>query len=379
MSSIDNINQNVIGWYHSHPHITAMPSHVDVKTQGSYQLLDAGFIGLIFSVFDKGRFEICAFQSRGIGSKIEECKWETIEIPVLISHNLLPSSYELSTSNNQLNYIPNFSENYVALQSVLLNEEKQLFLDIINSSSNYIELSLLDKSRICEVYKSSLLRLMDLQLNPTLLALRSRTRTLERELLQLKEECKDIPAFQQQQEYQQQFQQQEQEEQQENFIASKFSSRLNVLELLIPSWANTTHALRNAINGLVVNIESLPSCWSSGVNVNSFNHNSPHILSITPTIRTNTSILEPTSNSPWSVLIDGQRMNSLQIISINSVNSSNSSYDCNWILDQQQQSNFFILRFNIVGKEIVGDISNEEREHLVNLFNNVLGVNLHLK
>lgn len=45
----------VIGWYHSHPHITVLPSHVDVATQASYQQLDAGFIGIIFSTFNQVR------------------------------------------------------------------------------------------------------------------------------------------------------------------------------------------------------------------------------------------------------------------------------------------------------------------------------------
>jgi hypothetical protein len=81
----------VIGWYHSHPHITVNPSHVgmqcvsflsshcypnrlpflfittylvlivlvlfclfvlDILTQWNYQMLDKGFIGLIFSCFN---------------------------------------------------------------------------------------------------------------------------------------------------------------------------------------------------------------------------------------------------------------------------------------------------------------------------------------
>ncbi|XP_014498577.1 lys-63-specific deubiquitinase BRCC36 [Vigna radiata var. radiata] len=58
----------VIGWYHSHPHITVLPSHVDVNTQAMYQLLDTGFIGLIFSCFSEdvnkvGRIQVIAFQS----------------------------------------------------------------------------------------------------------------------------------------------------------------------------------------------------------------------------------------------------------------------------------------------------------------------------
>lgn len=59
----------VIGWYHSHPHITAAPSHVDARTQGQYQSLHQGFAGLICAVFqqrDEAIFpsiKIVAFQS----------------------------------------------------------------------------------------------------------------------------------------------------------------------------------------------------------------------------------------------------------------------------------------------------------------------------
>uniref|UniRef100_A0A2K5M0I5 MPN domain-containing protein n=1 Tax=Cercocebus atys TaxID=9531 RepID=A0A2K5M0I5_CERAT len=41
----------VAGWYHSHPHITVWPSHVDVRTQVMCQMMDQGFVGLIFSCF----------------------------------------------------------------------------------------------------------------------------------------------------------------------------------------------------------------------------------------------------------------------------------------------------------------------------------------
>lgn len=64
----------VVGWYHSHPHITVLPSHVDVKTQHSYQHMDKDFIGLIFACFLKAksdneqsqsstRMQLIAFQS----------------------------------------------------------------------------------------------------------------------------------------------------------------------------------------------------------------------------------------------------------------------------------------------------------------------------
>ncbi|KAI7907421.1 JAB1/Mov34/MPN/PAD-1 ubiquitin protease-domain-containing protein [Cokeromyces recurvatus] len=58
----------VIGWYHSHPHITVFPSHVDIKTQLSQQLMDDRFFGIIVSCFDSNnenteKIQITCFQS----------------------------------------------------------------------------------------------------------------------------------------------------------------------------------------------------------------------------------------------------------------------------------------------------------------------------
>jgi proteasome lid subunit RPN8/RPN11 len=47
------VHTRVLGWYHSHPHITPYPSHVDLRTQAIYQLIDPVWVGLIFSVFDQ--------------------------------------------------------------------------------------------------------------------------------------------------------------------------------------------------------------------------------------------------------------------------------------------------------------------------------------
>ncbi|CDW53936.1 JAB and DAGK acc and C1 1 and DAGK cat domain con taining protein [Trichuris trichiura] len=59
----------VIGWYHSHPHITVFPSAVDNRTQEEYQnAFDPMWIGLIFAVFNNeedtglGRVQYLAFQ-----------------------------------------------------------------------------------------------------------------------------------------------------------------------------------------------------------------------------------------------------------------------------------------------------------------------------
>jgi len=65
----ERVGARVVGWYHSHPHITVLPSHVDSRTQGSMQSLGAGFVGLIFEAFSNdvrtgiGSLNAIAFQS----------------------------------------------------------------------------------------------------------------------------------------------------------------------------------------------------------------------------------------------------------------------------------------------------------------------------
>ncbi|KAK0174369.1 hypothetical protein PV327_010146 [Microctonus hyperodae] len=63
-------SMRILGWYHSHPHITVFPSHVDVGTQATYQMMEQGFVGLIFSVFNESKdtkeqeIVLTCFQSR---------------------------------------------------------------------------------------------------------------------------------------------------------------------------------------------------------------------------------------------------------------------------------------------------------------------------
>ncbi|XP_068946375.1 lys-63-specific deubiquitinase BRCC36 [Petaurus breviceps papuanus] len=83
----------VVGWYHSHPHITVWPSHVDVRTQAMYQMMDQGFVGLIFSCFieDKntktGRLLYTCFQSVQAQKSSD---YERIEIPIhVVPHDTI--------------------------------------------------------------------------------------------------------------------------------------------------------------------------------------------------------------------------------------------------------------------------------------------------
>ncbi|XP_043818862.1 lys-63-specific deubiquitinase BRCC36 [Dromiciops gliroides] len=83
----------VVGWYHSHPHITVWPSHVDVRTQAMYQMMDQGFVGLIFSCFieDKntktGRLLYTCFQSVQAQKSAD---YERIEVPIhVVPHDTI--------------------------------------------------------------------------------------------------------------------------------------------------------------------------------------------------------------------------------------------------------------------------------------------------
>ncbi|KAF4399759.1 hypothetical protein G4B88_022842 [Cannabis sativa] len=94
----------VIGWYHSHPHITVLPSHVDVRTQGMYQLLDSGFIGLIFSCFSEdsfkvGRIQVIAFQS-------SDGKQSQISRPISLSPVNRNSVIDLESSSSSAEIAP---------------------------------------------------------------------------------------------------------------------------------------------------------------------------------------------------------------------------------------------------------------------------------
>ncbi|CAL9132099.1 unnamed protein product [Musa textilis] len=107
----------VIGWYHSHPHITVLPSHVDVRTQAMYQLLEHGFIGLIFSCFSEdaqkvGKIQVIAFQSMDgkqrqappvtNSSIIEvESSWSSSDNTFLVSTPALAESFEQDTGDSR--------------------------------------------------------------------------------------------------------------------------------------------------------------------------------------------------------------------------------------------------------------------------------------
>lgn len=123
------LESRVIGWYHSHPKITPWPSHVDLNSQGNYQQLDQGFVGLIFSTFsedseNKGKVEMHAFQSRKKTTQ-NGTVWEEIIIPVIV----------ISSDGYPEIALPRI----IHLLEILGQEEKNEFLKSSENSTNVLK------------------------------------------------------------------------------------------------------------------------------------------------------------------------------------------------------------------------------------------------
>jgi len=157
---------NIIGWYHSHPHITVNPSHVDVRTQGNYQNLDARFIGLIFSAFSKrndappeeanrpGKIDMVCFQEQ-YGKE----KYVPMEIFPVVEICRRPCLQSL-----------------LQLPQILLDEEKELFLKARNTLKD--ELSIFENNCL---FGKSLCHIMQQVAAPVLEVLTSIRRRIDEE------------------------------------------------------------------------------------------------------------------------------------------------------------------------------------------------------
>eukprot|EP01090_Pellita_catalonica_P006696 TRINITY_DN16995_c0_g1_i1.p1 TRINITY_DN16995_c0_g1~~TRINITY_DN16995_c0_g1_i1.p1 ORF type:complete len:279 (+),score=34.60 TRINITY_DN16995_c0_g1_i1:31-837(+) len=168
----------VIGWYHSHPHITVLPSHVDVRTQASYQLMDNGFVGLIVSCFNydavhNGKIQMIAFQSLpGIGGKSPE----EITVPLHLVPALMPS--------------PNTFIKMVQLQKILFEEGKATYEQAIRDKN----LHPFTQIHHSAVYTKSLCRLLENGCNPLIELLEERQKQNEEKLKRLQSKKRKLLA-----------------------------------------------------------------------------------------------------------------------------------------------------------------------------------------
>ena len=138
----------VIGWYHSHPHITVWPSHVDVRTQAMYQMMDEGFIGLIFSVFNqdksgRNKIEMTCFQSVDESYDGMPPQYRRLEVPVHISRSVVYSKPNLLS--------------LVELPSILSAEEQELYTKAVENN----QLDLLTHIHNAAEYSKSLCHIVE--------------------------------------------------------------------------------------------------------------------------------------------------------------------------------------------------------------------------
>ncbi|TPX77165.1 hypothetical protein CcCBS67573_g01583 [Chytriomyces confervae] len=112
ISHADATKTAVVGWAHSHPHITVLPSHVDLRCQRDQQMLSEAFVGVIISVFNdfKGiqRVQVIAFRTIKDGGDLVR-----VEVPVFIQ----PGGGIQPDALRQLMRIP----------EIFLQEEKEFF------------------------------------------------------------------------------------------------------------------------------------------------------------------------------------------------------------------------------------------------------------
>ncbi|XP_060559396.1 lys-63-specific deubiquitinase BRCC36-like [Ruditapes philippinarum] len=165
----------VIGWYHSHPHITVWPSHVDVRTQAMYQMMDPGFVGLIFSVFNQdkntkqNRVQVTCFQASDNSSD-----YTRIEIPM----HIVPSKKIGSACIQSLVTLPN----------ILTMEEEEAY----QRAAENKDLDLITKVHNASVYTKSLCHVIDVMNGPVLQTLENRLERNKNRIQALEKEKEDL-------------------------------------------------------------------------------------------------------------------------------------------------------------------------------------------
>ena len=151
----------VIGWYHSHPHITVWPSHVDVRTQAMYQMMDEGFVGLIFSVFNqdksaKNRIQMTCFQSINQSPEGEPPQYLRLEIPIHIEQSKTYSR-------------PNL-DSLVELPCILSMEEHEMYTKAVENN----QLDLLTHIHNAAEHSKSLCHIVEVLGGPLMQVLENR-------------------------------------------------------------------------------------------------------------------------------------------------------------------------------------------------------------
>ncbi|CAB4004184.1 lys-63-specific deubiquitinase BRCC36 [Paramuricea clavata] len=167
----------ILGWYHSHPHITVWPSHVDVQTQAMYQIMDPGFVGLIFSCFNddtastSGQIQLTCFQSQVNISG----EYNRVEVPV----EIVPNEAISDACLEALEQLPD----------ILGQEEEEVFQKTLSNLRR--KNNLLTTVHNGAVFTKSLCHVIEVMCGPLMQTLENRLERNERkteDLLREKEE-----------------------------------------------------------------------------------------------------------------------------------------------------------------------------------------------
>lgn len=162
----------IIGWYHSHPHITVWPSHVDVRTQAMYQLMDKDFVGLIISCFNEntshlGQMQVTCFQSIDVSST-HPPRYERLEIP----QEIIPCNNISGACLQSLSSLP----------QILYQEE----FDSYNKSLRHDDQDLLTAVQNASVFSKSIIRIIEMICSPILQILENNLQMKKKKVEELK-------------------------------------------------------------------------------------------------------------------------------------------------------------------------------------------------
>ncbi|KAI8894639.1 JAB1/Mov34/MPN/PAD-1 ubiquitin protease-domain-containing protein [Globomyces pollinis-pini] len=146
MEKADSLGLRVLGWMHSHPKITVLPSHVDLKTQLSFQALDANFVGIIYSCFHENQNKSFRTQTTAFQSILDED--QSIK-QVYIPLQIVPSKNGVIDSSKFLGLLD--------IPAIYMEEESE----IIQGSRDILTTSL-SSARILKIQTALVMPLMEI-------------------------------------------------------------------------------------------------------------------------------------------------------------------------------------------------------------------------
>ncbi|XP_053625693.1 lys-63-specific deubiquitinase BRCC36-like isoform X1 [Plodia interpunctella] len=167
----------VVGWYHSHPHITVWPSHVDLATQSMYQRMDSSFVGIIFAVFlteqstKAPSVQITCFQSINGSNQTRR----EIDMEIRNSSNaLLSNNFQILTQ----------------LPAILKEEEDEAYSNEVGQ--NYLEEDIINKQHNAAVRTIAIGHIVEKMSRPMLEGLVARNAVNNVRLKALKKHHQDL-------------------------------------------------------------------------------------------------------------------------------------------------------------------------------------------